>query len=751
LWEQACCNILLALFYSVFMKRILTILLGIFLLCASIASMPAYPRKIAVLINGQKHLIYLFGDEHSKRAETEDGYTIIQNEQQQWCYAKTSIDSTIVPSSWTLGSDKADEEFVGFLETIPKHLKSKKINKKEEPAIRKNSKKAVGQRRILVILMSYQDLAFRKSRLEYESLFNEEGYNVDDAQGSVRDFYLAASYHKLQLESDIYGPYTASHNMAYYGKNSGGNNGQDVNAYSLFEEAITNVAQDVDLSIYDGDDDGYIDNVHIIFAGYGEEAGALSDAIWSHEATFYRPYEIQGLKIDRYSCAPELRGNSGNGISRIGPHCHEIGHALGAMDYYDTNYSTGGEYLGTGKWDVMASGSWNNDGITPADFNPYVKAYNYGWITPKALPTGSVTISPSCADEEGYYILKSTEYGDYYLLENRNKEKWGVGIPGEGLLLFHIHSNISNGGNEINATAPQMCYVVCASSRYSLPSNNPASYGDINSDGCPFPGSSGNTDFGQNSIPKAFYWNNDDCGIELNDISFNSDKNITLINNSYGADYEPREMKSLFFEGFEEENSIKVQGIEQSAWKIVDNPDNKASFIDKPVAYEGTKSLQLSAKETGTETIDSLFFSCMPMNNLKMRVKISVASLHLSFNKPNIVNIGYRTNDNSDWQYAEILSSENNRWNLAYIDLPSHVDTHFKIVGTVYGGSVLAIDNVEVEQEVDKQETEIRPTSFRITQDTGYSYYSLDGIKHKKPHKGINIINRDGKIIKIVY
>ena len=79
---------------------------------------------------------------------------------------------------------------------------------------------------------------------------------------------------------------------------------------------------------------------------------------------------MQGMKIDRYSCTPELRGNRGGGISRIGPCCHEMGHALGAMDYYDTDYTTGGSFEGTGVWDVMAQGSWNNDGITPGTFQP---------------------------------------------------------------------------------------------------------------------------------------------------------------------------------------------------------------------------------------------------------------------------------------------------------------------------------------------------------------------------------------------
>ena len=313
---------------------------------------------------------------------------------------------------------------------------------------RKSSSKVLGERRILVILMEYADLKFQKTNEDFNQLFNQPDYRADGAQGSVRDFYEAASYGQLLLTCDIYGPYTASKQMSYYGTN--GASGGDINAYALFTEAIEHVANETDLKLYDGDGDGYLDNVHIIYAGYGEEAGGPASAIWAHESTFGRPYSINNVLIDKYSCAPELRGNKGNGISRIGPHCHEIGHALGAMDYYDTDYTTGGQYAGTGEWDVMAQGSWNNDGITPADFNPYVKSHDYGWVLPTPLPHGDVSIAPSNMSADNYYRLSSDYSGDYYLLENRSREGWGAGTPGSGLLIFHIHQDLQASKNKIN-------------------------------------------------------------------------------------------------------------------------------------------------------------------------------------------------------------------------------------------------------------------------------------------------------------
>ena len=94
-------------------------------------------------------------------------------------------------------------------------------------------------------------------------------------------------------------------------------------------------------------------------------------------------YEVitDGKTISKYSCSAELRGTSGTNITRIGVICHEFGHVLGAPDYYDTDYSTSGQYDGTGSWDIMAAGSWNNDGATPAHHNAYTKISVYGWAT----------------------------------------------------------------------------------------------------------------------------------------------------------------------------------------------------------------------------------------------------------------------------------------------------------------------------------------------------------------------------------
>ena len=741
------------------MSKRLILLLQILLFIGnlSVSSMPAYPNKIPVKVGDGVVSIQLYGDEHNKRAESLGGYTIIQKGG-EWYFAEQDSSGWLKPSVHKLSANISDGT-KQFLNGIPKHLvnetkATKSEHRRSTPCHTSRSQNVIGSRKVLVILMQYKDLSMVKDRSDFNALFNGIGYSEDGARGSVCDFYTDVSYGQLQLSCDIIGPFTSKHDRAYYGGND--RSGDDNCPEELFEEAITHAVEQIDLKDYDVDDDGYVDNVHIIFAGHGEEAGAPDEAIWSHEATFYQAYEIQGMKIDRYSCAPELRGNSGKGISRIGPHCHEIGHAMGAMDYYDTDYNTDGAYTGTGNWDVMASGSWNNDGITPADFNPYVKAFDFGWITPKVLPSGDVTISPSCDGAGDYYILKTSYSTDYYLLENRNKEKWGAGIPGEGMLVFHIHPEISVSGNRINAQAPQKCYVVCASSRKQRPENTPSSYGNINSDGCPYPGTSNNTNFGQTSTPVAFFWDDEECGIELNNITIDGDGNIHLENNSISIGSDNIERERLYFEGFENHSvKVKIYKDDESSflpsWVVEPNPE-ATKFITKPLAYNGTKSLQLAAKRV-SEKITSRFAFNIPEvaeeHTGVLRLKLYVNTLNPQDEKPNSIQIGYQTKDNEEWHYSVIQSSENNQWRQFIIELPNNILTQIEVEGTAYLGSILAIDNLEVEQIIEKNATRIYDLRRKSAYNSTY-IFSITGLRLQKKQKGINIVKlADGTFKKI--
>lgn len=321
-------------------SKFVKIAISIFLLCLSfdVYAVPAFPRLIYFrLDNGLGAYIVLKGDEYNKWALTTDNYTLLPSGN-EWYFAKADSMGNAVRSGYKLCADaERPESLRRFLAQQPKGLRpmadearKKKLSYRNR-AVEKRGRHAavVGERRALVILMSFADVSFTKTEADFDALFNEPGYAVDGAQGSVYDYFREVSYGLLSFHCDVLGPYRAAYPMAYYGSNGYG--GSDANPYALFLEAMEHAVREIDLQDYDADGDGYVDNVHIVFAGYGEEAGASPSAIWSHEAMFPE-ITMQGMKIDRYSCTPELRGNRGGGISRIGPCCHEMGHALGALD-----------------------------------------------------------------------------------------------------------------------------------------------------------------------------------------------------------------------------------------------------------------------------------------------------------------------------------------------------------------------------------------------------------------------------------
>ena len=187
-----------------------------------------------------------------------------------------------------------------------------------------------------------------------------------------------------------------------------------------------------------------------------------------------------------------MQGSNGSTLTRIGAIAHELGPVLGSPDYYDVSSNEGGpDFIGSGRWDLMAGGAWNGGGVLPAHFNPHQKI-KFGWITPKTILSGStVTNIPPVETNPVVYRVIVNANGEHYLLENRQQVGFDTALPGHGLLIWHIAANVAESRPKDNH--PLQVYPVCASSTVAIPANNPASYGNINDADCSFPGTSGKT------------------------------------------------------------------------------------------------------------------------------------------------------------------------------------------------------------------------------------------------------------------
>lgn len=493
--------------------------------------------------------IFLKGDEKVHWAETLDGYALLHGKNGAFYYATPDGKGGMTVSDYIATQiNERSDEVIAFLSHTPKHLLFSQQQVDELRAVWNDISKmrvqpktmtnVIGEKKFLVVLFAFNDKAFEHSKREFENLFNQVNYNANRSTGSVRDYYYDVSGGLFNLQVDIVGPYTGDSSTAFYG-----NHPDQSTGYQRFaEEAAAYAATQINFDDYDNDNDGHIDGMHIIFAGKGEEATGVADQIWSHKWNIFSSPQYNNTIVDVYSCSPECSGgNSSFGeesnLTAIGVICHELGHVFGAPDYYDTDYAqSGGQYPGLGNWDIMSGGSWNNSGKTPCHHNAYTKLYIYNWATCDTLTSPEmVTMQPVANSLSDYHRVNTTTNGDFFIIENRQKTKWDLHIPGHGMIVYHVHPN-ARGARVENYRHPQQIYIL-AHTLDTLPNSNVSSYGSLGM--ASYPGEMRRTDINDFTTPSFRPWSNAHNNSPISYISEN-DQNKTVSFCFKGASPESR-------------------------------------------------------------------------------------------------------------------------------------------------------------------------------------------------------------------
>ncbi|MDR1783608.1 MAG: M6 family metalloprotease domain-containing protein [Dysgonamonadaceae bacterium] len=493
-------------------KALLSVLVCVISVFNTLA-VPAYPNLTKkVQPDGTEVSVFLKGDEFVHWMESPDGYTLLYDDNGYIVYACLDNKGDLAPSDIKFGMSafRASQ-----LETIPKGLRysrhqiddlMKPWDEAEQASAgfrtSSSATDAIGSKKALCILIDFPDNQFTFAKSDFDAMMNEEGYSLNGSKGSVKDFFKENSYGKLDLNVVVVGPFRMAKNYEEY--MSGSAPGHRYMKRDLVVELL-NAADNSGIDFREFADNNRLETFHIIFAGQGDETVGDGKRIWSHKSSI-STYTIDGVSISTYSCSPELYRS--NQITNIGVICHELTHVFGAPDYYDTDAETGGDFDGTGKWDLMAQGNWNSNGTSPAHINMFQKII-FGWVNPvvlteETLVTGMLN---SAENPVAYTISANDTDQEKYVLENRQLVKFDSALPGHGLLIWHVH-NSAAGGRGNNKAHPQQLYPVSASSTIAVPTQDPSSYGVIDSGGTPFPGTSGNRNFTDNTTPQAFSWLN---------------------------------------------------------------------------------------------------------------------------------------------------------------------------------------------------------------------------------------------------
>ncbi len=466
-------------------------------LCAPLTNaVPAYPGIIhTIQPDGTEVALLSKGDEHFNWATTPDGFTLLRDSEGYWTFAREGKNGIAEPSDIVYRGSSAPAVDAMLRPGIKVSRPVSQARAKAGTGLQVDeSFPTTGNRKLLMLLVNYNDTQPVYSRDNFDAMMNTEDYN---GTGSFRDYYREASYGKLDITTTVTRWITVPYPKSYYGSEG---------AVNLIRDALLAIDDEIDLRDFDNDGDGILDGLAVIHQGAGQEASGLPNDIWSHSSSI-SGMEFDGIQVRRYTIEPELLGTTGQ-ISTVGVVCHEFGHNLGAPDFYDTDYgNSGGEFPGTGVWDLMGSGAWNGDkGDRPAGINMWQKI-QLGWCSPVNL-TASTSISGMApADSEPVaYRFDTTVPGEYFILENRQRNgHFDSALPGHGLIIYHVNEAMIRRSiefNTLNVEFPQAIYTVCAGA-LGDPDSYPTSYGDVNSAGAPFPGTTSKTFFDDNSSPSA--------------------------------------------------------------------------------------------------------------------------------------------------------------------------------------------------------------------------------------------------------
>lgn len=488
----------------------------------------------------------LFGDERLNWASSLDGYTLLRAENQDYVYAMSDGKRGMIPSNVVAHNEgERSQEEIAFLSTVSKNLffseEQLSLVRQYNEALYDFKQKSFTRKtgvstqdyKMLVILMSFADREFQTPREEVEALYNQVGYSANGNAGSVHDYFVASTVNNLNVTASVFGPYTATHNLEYYGKDTVYEwqgyqyPAKDINVRALILEAIYDANNDnVDFTPFtNGNADNEVECVYVIYAGYAQSSGNASYTIWPHRSRLNERIMIDNVSFFNYGCSSELGGYNNEGWGgtgeplMIGTICHEFSHVLGQPDYYDVSYQNGqhqNESFHPGVWDVMAGGNYNGNGGYPPLWSATERELRGYTEIEEITDAGSYTLPSLDTDNKVFKIINSEN--EYFVLENRQQRGFDTELPGHGMLIYHVDKSVWNlQGNCVNCEPGHEGYRVVTASQNINATN-------------PFPGTNNKTSFTDNTTPnsKAYDGTNTNKPI-YNIVENTSTGNITFV------------------------------------------------------------------------------------------------------------------------------------------------------------------------------------------------------------------------------
>ena len=526
------------------MKRYILLLVAALVTLSTFAA-PAYRKPFTVKqSDGTELTVVLTGDESLHYYATADGKPLVKEANGDYCYA-TFNDGAFV-STKCLAHDSAKRGAVEKVLLSSIDYQAMKAGVAKASSARAATYKAAAQKagsqivpegdvNVAVLLVQFKDTKFTYTKDDLNNILNTKDFVYENAIvnsiGSARDYFMAQSDGKFRPNFIVTDIVTLDNNMSYYGGND--SSGDDKKPTYMVKEGIQKAdAAGFDFAACDNNGDGEVEFIYCIYAGYSESYGADANTVWPHQwqlSAQAGTVTVDGVKCDTYACSGELVYNEkyedriGKTMAGIGLICHEFSHCLGLHDIYDTTYDSGN--WGMDYWDVMDQGNYAAEGYVPVGYSAYQRDF-CGWRELVEISSkDTYSMLPLTQGGVGYKVVNDANKNEYYILENRKQESWDRYLFGSGMLVIHVDFLKSAwDNNTINATKNHPRYTLIPADNELLPyeSNNSSQFvaslkGDV------WPGTSGNTELTNTSLPAAKVYSGGYMNKPITDIEYQND------------------------------------------------------------------------------------------------------------------------------------------------------------------------------------------------------------------------------------
>ena len=482
-------------------------------------------RRSVTLDDGRTVMVTAFGDEDFDYLMTDDGEVVIER------------NNVFHATGFTL-----DE----YIETLPSLPRS---TRKQVGSVASALVQPYGTKKIPVILTAFKDKKFSLARTNakvrnfYNDFFNgTDIYGSTGNWGSVRQYFIGQSLGQFMPEFSIIGPVQLDEDYGYYGGDKGGS--KDTLYSTFIRESFTKALEwardslEGDWTQFDNNGDNKTDMCVIIFAGLGQNyTNSFGDksTIWPKEMP--TSYTIDGFTLSGCSSCCELRPTAAlDGVitstqpDGIGVAVHELSHAIGLPDFYDTkNVAFGMDY-----WSIMDYGMYTRNAKVPVNYTAYEREF-MGWQQTETI-NGPRTLHISCFGKggKGYKLVNDANPNEYYILDNRQNVDWDWGLcsnRGHGMLVMHIDYNSGSWlGNSVNTTPNHQRMTIIPANGTFIGSNNYKNKDEWQTSlqGNPYPGITGNHELTDESTPASLVFTGATMGKPLFDIEETKDGIITV-------------------------------------------------------------------------------------------------------------------------------------------------------------------------------------------------------------------------------